>query len=650
MKRTGILFSALLLVSSLMAQESKPLLTINDTVKIGGEEFLRVYNKNNSPELLAERKSMDEYLDLFINYKLKVLEAKRLQLDTVSKFKKELDGYIKQLAAPYLIDQAVDERLLQEAYERGKTEIRSSHVLVKLDQDALPADTLTAYNKAIAIRKRLMKEDFAKVAKEVSEDPSAKENAGDIGFTTVFGTIYPYETALYTLKQGDLSMPVRTKFGYHIIKVTEKRPFAGEVKVAHIMINAVDGDTAKMKSAKETIDSVYLKLKNGAKWNDMVQAYSEDARSKTMNGEMNWFDKTSRLPQSFADTAFSLKNKDDYSHPVRTPYGWHIVKLIDKRGVRPFDEQKEELKKSVSRDVSRNRMSREIVLERLKKEFKLTINQKTVDAFASKLDSTILDGKWKMPSDKDFSGVLAVLNGKPIEEITYAKWLLEKQKIQGNEPLSSYNYKKFKSFINETVINLEMTKLPQKSVDYRNLSQEYHDGMLLFDLTDRMVWSKAHKDSTGLQKTYEQNKAKYLWGERLYAALYTCKDSATKVALKKLLSQRIAKKYTDDYIVKTLNKKDSMAVKLEMKKYNRGENKHIDSLKWEKNAVYDMPKSVVFEVRDVTTGEQKKLEECRGLVATDYQKTLEEEWLKQLRATYRFSVDQAVFAELKNKK
>lgn len=650
MKRKGLLFSALLLGSSMMAQQAKPLLTINDTVKVSGEEFLRVYNKNNSPELLAERKSMDEYLDLFINYKLKVVEAGRLRLDTVSKFRKELDGYIKQLASPYLIDQTVDEKLLQEAFERSKTEVRSSHVLIKIANDLVPADTLAAYNKALAIRKRLLKEDFTKVAKEVSEDPSVKDNGGDIGYTSVFGTIYQYETAIYTLKQGDISMPIRSKFGYHLIKVTDKRASAGEVKVAHIMINAADGDTAKIKSGKETIDSLYNLLNNGANWVDIVQRFSDDSRSKSFGGEMNWFDKTSRLPEAFADSAFALKEKNSITHPVRSPYGWHIIKLVDRRGVRPFDEQKDELKKLIGHDQSRSRMSRDIVLDRLKKEYKLTINQKVVDAFVSKLDTTILDGKWVLPTNKDFSGVIATLNGKAIEEITYAKWLVERQKVQGDEPLAAYNAKKLNGFINEKVIEYEMTQLPNKSVDYRNLSQEYHDGMMLFDLTDRMVWSKAHKDSAGLQKTYEQNKSKYVWGERAYAAVYTCKDSATKVALKKLLAKRVEKKYTDDYILKTINKKDSTALKLELKKYNRGENKHIDSLQWTVNAVYDMPKSVVFEIRNITKGEQKELKECRGMVATEYQKTLEDEWLKQLRASYRVTVNQDVFTELKNKK
>ena len=370
MKKIGILVSVVLMIcSNTFAQSEETLLTINDK-DISKEEFERIYEKNKTNLTTGEVTSIEDYLELFINFKLKVFEAQELGYDTLSSFIKEFDGYKKQLARPYLLDNQANEMVIQEAYERMQYEVRASHILIELDAGAEPKDTLVAYNKAIKIRKRILfGEQFEVVAKGSSDDPSVKNNGGDLGYFTAFQMIYPFESAVFNLNIGEISLPVRTRFGYHIIKVTDKRKARGEVKVAHIMLTVPRGSTEEIElQKKELVNNIYHRIKEGEDFTDLAKTYSEDRGSARNGGELPWFG-TGRMVKEFEDASFSLEYKGDISKPVKTGFGWHIIKLIDKKDIPSFDEAKAEIKRKVGND-KRSDIARKALINKLKKEYK----------------------------------------------------------------------------------------------------------------------------------------------------------------------------------------------------------------------------------------------------------------------------------------
>ncbi|MCC6684447.1 MAG: peptidylprolyl isomerase, partial [Bacteroidia bacterium] len=337
-------------------------------------EFERIYSKNNTSKEKPDEKSIREYLDLYVNFKLKVKEAIRMGLDTLPSFKSELAGYRKQLAQPYLIDQKVSQQLVKEAYERMKYEINASHILIRLDENALPKDTIAAYKKIMDLRAKIMKgESFDSVAAKFSEDPSAVSNYGNLGWFTAFQMIYQFETGAYTTEPGKISMPVRTRFGYHLIKVIDKRAATGEIKVAHIGIRVPSSATSEQQlEIKSRVDAIYTKLKQGEKFEDLVKQYSEDERTAQQKGELNWFSGTNNsFPQEFKDAAFALKENGTFSAPVRTSFGWHIIKRVDKRGLQPLAELEESIKSKVARD-SRQDQNKRAVIDRIKRENSFT--------------------------------------------------------------------------------------------------------------------------------------------------------------------------------------------------------------------------------------------------------------------------------------
>ncbi len=307
------LFAGLLLAASTVqtqAQTKDSVLLNVAGNNITKAEFERVYYKNNNKENSNDEKSVREYLDLYINYKLKVKEAEALKMDTAQAFIDELAGYRKQLAQPYLTDKDVNDNLIKEAYDRLQKDVKASHILLKLNPDALPKDTLAAYNRIMKIREKLLKgADFAKMARDSSEDPSAKENSGDLGYFTGMQMVYPFETAAYTTKVGQISMPVRTRFGYHLIKVDDIRPAVGEIHAAHIMIRCTSTDADSIqKEAKRKIDEINGKLKAGAKFEDMVTQYSDDKGSVSNGGILPWFG-TGKMVPEFEKAAFALKKE-----------------------------------------------------------------------------------------------------------------------------------------------------------------------------------------------------------------------------------------------------------------------------------------------------------------------------------------------------
>lgn len=642
-------FSSVAIVFTFITSFSQDqiLFTINDSIKVSKSEFERTFKKNNGHGITGEQKNVDEYLQLFSNFKLKVLEAERLKLDTNKKFKKEYEGYVKQLSEPYLVDTNVDSRIIKEAYERMKWNVRTSHILIDLPETPSPKDTLAAYQQAMSIRKRIVTgENFDTLARKFSKDPSAKQNAGDIGYMDVFNTVYEYENAMFTLKPGEISMPVRSKFGYHIIKVTDRRPTKGELKIAHIIILPKKEDSTF--NVKARVDSAYTRILAGDDFGKVVARYSDDKRTNKDGGIFpNWINTTQRFPQKFIDVAYSLEPKE-ISKPFETEYGWHIIKLWEKRTMMPYAEAIKTIKSQIARDQSRNNAGKHTVYLRLKKEYNFILNQKNYNAFVQKVDTSILSGNWKLPRTISKTAILATFANQTITENDFANWIIgfeRKSKVNSSKEYLIQNI--WDIYIEGQVMNYEKANLGKKYPELGNLLKEYRDGMLLFDLIDKTVWTKSNTDTAGLNAFYAKNKANYMWANRSLINKYTCKDAKTLEALKKALVLRAKKNLTEAQVLDIVNKKDQNAVRWETKKYSKGDDADVDKLETKKFANAILKDNVIIEYNSPILPEPKLLSECKGLVISDYQKQLEDQWIASLKEKNKVVVNQLVLKSIK---
>ncbi len=636
-------------VASLATVKIDPVLMNIGTTKVTVSEFENVYHKNNTKEGTMDTKSLNDYVDLFVNFKLKVKEAEELGLDTAKSFKEELAGYRKQLAQPYLTDKDVNEKLLKETYNRMQEDIHASHILIKVSDIALPKDTLEAYNKILKIRARILKgEDFNKVASEkgISDDPSAKDNGGDLGFFTALQMVYPFESAAYSTKVGDISMPIRTRYGYHIIKVIERRKAQGEVMVAHIMVKTTPNMTKEDSLNSYTkVTEIFNKLKTGSKFEDLAQEFSDDKSSAKKGGELPWFG-TGKMPLEFEKVAFSMTNKGGFSEPMRTKYGWHVIKLIDKRGLASFDDMKNELKAKVTKD-SRSQAGRASLIAKVKAEYKFKENPKLVDEFTKLMDSSLFEGRWDIAKAKALNKPMFNFNEKVYSQVDFATYISSHQSKRPKTDVIIVLNQLYKQYVEESAVAYEEARLDHKYPEFKALMQEYRDGILLFELTDQKVWSKAVKDSTGSKAFYEKNKTNYMWDERADASVYSCANDKVAAQVRSLMK----KKKSEKDILAAVNKDSQLNLQVETRVFNKGENEFVDK-NWNPITSADMKsekdkKTVIVVTSKLLTPEPKSYSDSKGMVTADYQNYLEKEWIASLKAKYSVTIDKAVLSSIK---
>ncbi|MDP4240428.1 MAG: peptidylprolyl isomerase [Bacteroidota bacterium] len=626
------------------AQSTDPVLMTINNKPVLKSEFEYIYNKNNSNNSL-DKKTLEEYVDLFINFKLKVEEAKSQGIDTTKSFISELAGYRSQLTKPYLTDSKVDEAMLHEAYDRSKEDIDVSHILIRIPQNASPADTLKAFNQINSIWKRVQKEDFAKVAKEVSQDQSAEQNSGHIGWISAFRTVYPFETMAYNTPVGTISRPVRSAFGYHIIKTHARRNSLGEVLVSHIMIFTTKGDEAQNKKAKATIDSIYQRVLAGDDFGTLAKSHSMDKGSSIKNGELPWFG-TGRMVPEFETAAFALKKVGDVSQPIQSAYGWHIIKLMDRKGLAPFEEVKADLERKVKRDERANKGQRAFLAKsRIANNY--MENTANIQEFHKLLAKRTL-------KDSTFIAEAAKLNkplfnfvGKDYTQADFAKYLKKNNTTEKSIP-SEIIDEKLEAFADNELLSYEDSQLENNYPEFRFLMQEYHDGILLFEVSNREVWEKASKDTRGLANYFNTHKSDYTWEKPHFKGhVILCKDKETLAAAKSIVKKSETDSI-DKYLRTRLN--DSIQyVKVEKGLYVQGENKVVDDQIFKTKEKYVPTKDYpfFFVSGKLLKNKPEDYTDVRGLVTADYQEFLEREWIKALRAKYPVNVDQNVLKTVK---
>ena len=521
------------------------------TYPVPANEFAYVYRKNNSaaPDY-GTRQSVNDYLDLYTNFRLKVLEAEQKGLDTTQAFKRELDGYRQQLAQPYLTEKSVTDQLVREAYDRMSQEVSASHILIRVAPDATPQDTLAAYQRIDKIRKQaLAGTDFGQLARTQSEDPSAKENGGKLGYFTAMQMVYPFESAAYKTPVGQISAPIRTRFGYHLIKVNDKRAAQGEIKVAHLMIR-MNANAAKSDSltAKKKIDELYSRLKKGENWDKLVAQFSEDAGSAANGGELPPFG-TGRMIPSFEEVAFKLQKPGDIAAPVQTPYGWHIIKLIERQPVAKFADVESTLKSKVAKD-SRSELNKAAFLKRIRQEDQFAEQSAAKTYVFSRADTALVAGRFKytVPTTPvkvskgaaNDNSALFTIKGKPYLVKDFLTYAQQNQRPRTGAQPAFAMQQLYDQYVEQSLTDFEKSSLETKYEDYRMLVKEYRDGILLFQLMDEKVWSKAIEDTVGLKKYFVENQAKYQWGQRVQGTVISAATPALRTQVQQLFGKGAA--------------------------------------------------------------------------------------------------------------
>ncbi len=625
----------LILVSSLgFAQKGGPAVfsVAGDTV--WGAEFERVFNKNNkTPELKPTLDTLESYQKLYVKFKLKVMEAYNLGMDTNQNFVKELAGYRKQLAQPYLTDKTVTDNLIQEAYNRMQYEVEASNLMIHMSPAASPADTLAAWNRINAWRNAIAsgEKTFEQITRDSSTDEHGRKNEGRLGYFTTFGMIYSFESQAYNTPVGKISEVFRTQYGYHIVKVTDKRKARGDLKVAHILIRV--NNESEYEKNKPRIDAIYDRLKQGEAFNTLVQDFSEDFSTRESGGELNWIKSVGgSVPQDFKEAAFALKD-GAFSEPVKTELGWHIIKRIQQKPLAEFDKVKESIKFRINRD-SRSELNKEAVLKRIKNENGYSFNNANWQTYLGLLDSASFAYNWN-PSEAQLANTdLFVIGGASYTFADFSMYMKQAPSRKDHVTPTDYANDMIAGFSDAMNLIYEENILEEKYDDFKYLMQEYRDGILLFELTNKMVWSKASEDTTGLQEFFDKHRDDYVWKQRLATKQYVCSNKKAAKRVKKMLKSGA----NEVDIQKEVNAEDALAVKVNYKVYERGQKEMIDALDWNKSLhkIKDKTSNNItfIQVDSIMEPGRKELNETLGPVTSDYQEELEEAWINTLREKY----------------
>lgn len=643
----SLFIPAFFLFFRLSGQESEVILTIGDN-EITRGEFERIYQKNNS-SAVYDNKSVEEYLELFINFKLKVIEAENLGYDTAKSFISELAGYRDQLAKPYLEDKEYAQKLLQEAYERTQHEVSASHILVRLEQDAPPKDTAAAYRKIMDIRKRILSgESFAEVAKATSDDPSAKTNAGYLGWFAAFQMIYPFENVAYNTQPGKISMPLRSRYGYHIIKVEGRRESLGRIWSAHILVYGSNENPELRAQAEKKINECYERLKKGEDFADLAAEYSDDKNTSSRGGDLSWI-RSGIIPEDLESRIFSLKDSGDYTEPLPTSYGFHIFMLLGKKPLESFEELKPELERKLARDT-RGKQNEKLLVARIKNENNFRLYQENLQPVIDILDESVYEGSWDTTLADELINPVISFGNRDYSQKEFAGFIAAKKQYNKGYTIHDIVNERLEQFINEKAVEYEKSMLEVKHPEFKNLMDEYHDGILLFNLTDDMVWSKAVKDTAGLQEFYNKNKNNYMWGERMVLSSYTFEDENLLKKVQSVAKKRAKKAFSVLKAQELICGSDTIAcVQIEDKKLEKDDDSLNKEIQWQKGFSLQQKtdgKITIFRVNDILPPEPKKLNEAKGLITADYQTYLEAEWIKSLRDKYNIVVHEDVLNKI----
>ena len=617
-------------------------------LKVDGEavmssEFLRVYNKNLDLVKDESQKDIDGYLKLFTEYQLKLKEARRLKLNEDKKYQREFLSYKKQLTKNYLSENKVTDVLVEEAYNRSNIDINASHVLVRLEDTE--KDTINAYNEVLALRKRVLKEGFDKVKIEVHDGKSIFLE--DLGYFSVFKMVYDFEAVAYSTPVGEISMPFRTKFGYHVVKINDKRTSKGTVTAAHIMVALTQKDS--LLDPEQRINEIYKKLNQGESFESLAKQFSDDKSSAKKGGKITPFKSGQLSSEIFENEAFGLEADGDVSKPFKTNYGWHIVKRIDLKPIQSFEEVKASLVNKVKRD-SRSKLINTAMVNELKKRYQITYNPDAKKYFESIISNEFFARSWRLPEDFQKEETIFSFNNRSVTYNEFGRHLTSAQRIHAGKPMpfSSLIEKEYDSFFEKSILQFREDNLELENKDFADILKEYRDGLLLFDLMEKEIWNKASKDTLGLETFYNKNKSKYQWEDRVEIVMATSADETNAKAALKMMK----KGKSEDEINTALNTDTKQNVIFTKGTYNTDDSKLPTNFVSNKgiSKIYQHNEAFhAIDVKAVLPAGIKTLEEAKGNVINDYQIEIEANWINDLHNRYKVEVNKKALKAIKSK-
>ena len=651
-------FSLVLVMTSIgvFAQINDPVIMTINGKNFKKSEFEYFYNKYNN-EGAIDKRSLNDYIELFKNLKLKVAEAEAQGMDTTEAFRMELSGYRSTEAKPYLDSVAINEELVKKEYDRMKDLVELSHIVVefpgvkKNEFKTLPSDTLEIYNKAVQIRNRLLKgEDFEKVAAEVSSgsnNPANAERPGYLGWFTGLMLNPPFEEAAFNTPVGEISQLTRTSFGYHIIKVHAKKENPGQFDVAHILIPcSPDADSAQVAKARATINDIYDKLMKGSDFSDLAKEYSKDPGSASKGGDLGWIGYGSQIVKKFQDVAFNLKNRGDISKPFQTQFGYHIAKLLDKKPIEPFAEKRKDIESKLSTGgyfIALHQSG----IDEMKKEYGFQKNDAGYQLLLSKAETVY-------PTDSLFNASFENRN-IPLftvgnTQYTISQFIDYMKKTGSRSPFTlstEFLNDRLQGFEYSALYEAKDKSLENKYPEFRNLIQEYRDGILMFDISNKEVWEKASDDTSGLEDYFNKNKQQYTWNEPYYKGyVVLVKDAKTKKKMQKEIARMDPDKAVK-YLYDNYKIGDVTYVKAEKGLFKKGDNPFVDEEAFKSGVATRPAEFQDFFLLGKIINQPETYADVKGLVVTDYQNQLEDLWLKELNKKYKVAVYPEVLSTMK---
>lgn len=641
-----VLFLVFLGGTTVFSQNKKDVLLTIDGAPVYANEFKRVYEKNLDLVQDESQKDVDGYLQLFIDYKLKIAEAKAQGLDKGETYKAELSKYRDQLSRNYLFEDKFTEDLAREAYERGKKEVNATHILVLVSYEAKPQDTLLAYNKIKSIRELALNgADFVQLAKDNSEEPNAETSGGQLGYFSVFNMVYPFETAAYNTKVGTISEIVRTSFGYHIIKVNDRRERLPKVAVSHIMISDKKG--ARTFDPEERINEIATMLKQGQSFESLAKEYSDDKNSAVKGGMLKPFTKGELRAPEFEDAAYKLKKVGAISEPVRTDFGWHIIRLDEIVAEPSFEEQKVQLEKKIKQG-DRGKVVVNAVNNKIKTMYGFKKGENYLPFFNTYITDSVLSRKWKMePLIATEDKMLFTIGKKAVKYSDFAKYVEDRQRttmpFKDKELLLTSFYDEFET---EQLKEYFRDQLEVENEEYAAILGEYRDGLLIFDVMDKNIWNKAKNDTIGLQNFYEKSKQNYRWKQRVEADVFSATSQVNAQRVQKMVQEG---KVAED--IKTeLNPEGTVNVLLTQGVFEVGEQELPENMEVKKGVSTIYPSNdsfTVVNVKEILPEGIKNLEDVKGRVISNYQNELETQWMSELHSKYKVEVNNKTLKKLK---
>ncbi len=650
------------MLCSATAADERVLLTI-DGKPSTVEEFMYIYQKNNK-ETQLDQKSIEEYLDLFINFKLKVHEAEQQGIDTTAAFRKEFESYRKQATPKYMVDKKSEGAIMQKAYHRMLWDRKVRHIAIQCPETATAEEEAAALAKIERARLRVTTgepivvgkgkraktrpgkvEDFEAVVADMSEDPSVAQNDGLVGWVTPFRYVFPFEEATYNTPVGQVSEIFRSPFGFHILKVEEELPHR-EVHAAHIMKMVARDNVAQLAKAKYQIDSLYQILKGGADFATIATQNSDDRGSAMNGGDLSWFGRGQMVPE-FEDVVFDMVTDSAISEPVLSKYGWHIIQFLGARGTADLADIREEVMQKIRRSEYRQILE-DAFVDKLKAEYNFVLHTEALDTFYTLATQySVVDSAFQAATSHS-QNTLFTFADKTYTQGDFAKYLYENYFSQKNVGRALID-EKIGYFTARELRAHENSQLENKYPDLRNLMQEYHDGILLFEVSLREVWDKASQDTVGITQFFETNKANYPWDEpRFKGYVVYCKDKSTMKAAKRIIKSAAADSVAS-YLDTRLNIDSTQYVRFEKGLWKKGMNAAVDKYGFkDKKAEYTPTEEFpyVFTIGKKLKAPKEYTDE-RGKVTSDYQDYLEKEWIKALRAKYEVVVNEEVLQSIK---